>query len=178
MDCSAEPEYEVSWAEGMAHAWFCKKHLIEWLKESVKNCAEEGFSNKNCAVNSVKKLEGGEASKSFGDNKNGNVLDSFLSKIKMPEVNIEAKKEKEEAWHVQRSVGLQDAEELAPVAPSGKEHGRELTLGEVIQYFKSFYTTKPYVSLVGGLVTNGKTKGDIEFEARTKRREEDRANVR
>jgi hypothetical protein len=91
----------------------------------------------------------------------------------MPEVNKEKKKELEEEMGAAESkpIGLQDAEELAPVGSSGKERGKELTLGEVIQYFKSFYTTKPYVSLVGGLVTNGKTKGDIDIYIARKERD-------
>jgi hypothetical protein len=168
MKCDATPEYEVLWAEGMGHAWFCKRHLKEWLKASVASCAKEGFSNKNCELNSIKKLDNKQASKKFGDNKNGNVLYSFLSKIPMPEVNKEAKKEKEEAWHEQEPVGLRDAEELAPVNPSDKSEGEEITLERVLPYFKSFYKAKPYVSLVGGLANNGKTKGDIDIFIRNK----------
>jgi hypothetical protein len=162
MLCSAAPEYEVLWAEGMAHAWFCEKHLKEWLRESVASCAEEGFFNKNCELNSVKKLDNKEASKKWGENKNANILNSFLSKIKMPKVNKKAK------WHNQESVGLQDAEDLAPVNPSGEKSGKELALEQILPYFKSFYKTKPYVSLVGGLANNGKTEGDIDIFIRSK----------
>jgi hypothetical protein len=167
MECNATPEYEVLWAEGMGHAWFCEKHLKEWLKASVTRCAEEGFFNKDCELNSVKKLDNKQASKKFGDNKNPNILDSVLSQIPMPEVSKEAKKEKEEAWHRQEPVGLRDAEELAPVNPSDKTGGKEISLEEILPFFKSFYKTKPYVSLVGGLANNGKTKGDIDVFIRS-----------
>jgi len=53
-------------------------------------------------------------------------------------------------------------EELAPVNPSGIEIGEEVTLSEIKKYFKSFYRTKPYVSLIGGICNRGKTKGDID----------------
>ena len=56
----------------------------------------------------------------------------------MPTVNKERKEEKEEAWSKQEPVGLQDAEELAPVYASGEKLGREITLEEVLPYFKSF----------------------------------------
>jgi len=54
-------------------------------------------------------------------------------------------------------------EELAPVNPSGVELGEEITIEELKKYFKSFYHTKPYVSLIGGICNWGKTKGDIDF---------------
>ena len=53
--------------------------------------------------------------------------------------------------------------ELAPVNPSGVELGEEIKLDELLGYFKSFYRTKPYVSLIGGICNWGKTKGDIDF---------------
>lgn len=60
-----------------------------------------------------------------------------------------------------------DTEELAPVNPSESEEGKEITLEEVLPFFKSFYKAKPYVSLVGGLANNGKTKGDIDVFIRS-----------
>jgi hypothetical protein len=63
-----------------------------------------------------------------------------------------------------------DAEDLAPVNPSNKKEGKEITLEEVLPFFKSFYKTKPYVSLVGGLANNGKTQGDIDVFIRSKTR--------
>jgi hypothetical protein len=56
-----------------------------------------------------------------------------------------------------------DSEELAPVNPSGIETGEEIKLEDLTKYFKSFYHTKPYVSLVGGICNWGKTKGDVDF---------------
>ena len=58
-------------------------------------------------------------------------------------------------------------EELAPVLPSGNKLGKEITLEEVLPFFKSFYKAKPYVSLVGGLANNGRTKGDIDVFIRS-----------
>jgi hypothetical protein len=168
MKCDAAPEYEVLWAEGMGHAWFCEQHLKEWLKASVATCANEGFSNKNCELNSIKKLNAGEASVKFAENKNANILNRILAQIPMPEVNKEKKKEKEEAWHKQKSIGLNDEEDLAPVHPSDTQEGEEITLEEILPFFKSFYKSKPYVSLVGGLANNGKTKGDIDVFIRSK----------
>jgi hypothetical protein len=126
----------------------------------------------------VKKLDNKEASKKFGDNKNANIIYSFLSQITMPTVNKERKKEKEEAWHTQEPVGLQDdvpvewgtrderlggtEKDLAPVNPSGEKSGKEITLEEILPYFKPFYKAKAYVSLTGGLANNGKTENDID----------------
>jgi|GEM_PF-968576 len=65
----------------------------------------------------------------------------------------------------------EEAAELAPVNPSGVELGEEITREQVLDYFKSFYRTKPYISLVGGLCTQGKTKGDIDIFIRSVHRD-------
>ena len=64
-----------------------------------------------------------------------------------------------------------DAIEFAPVNPSGVELGEEITLDEVLPHFKSFYRTRPYVSIIGGLCTQGKTKGDIDIFIRSAHRD-------
>ncbi len=53
--------------------------------------------------------------------------------------------------------------DYAPINTSGVERGDEITLGEVLPYFKTFKTKKPYVYLVGGLANRGATKGDIDI---------------
>jgi len=63
------------------------------------------------------------------------------------------------------------SEELAPVNPSGVELGEEITLNELLPYFKSFYRTKPYVSIIGGLCTQSKTRGDIDIFIRSAHRD-------
>lgn len=58
-------------------------------------------------------------------------------------------------------------EELAPVNPSGEGKGPEITLEEVLPYFEqSFLLKSPFLWLVGGLVAQGKTKGDIDVLVR------------
>ena len=70
-----------------------------------------------------------------------------------------------------KSVKFIDAssseEPLAPVNPSGVELGEEITLDDVLKPLRSFYRTKPYVSLIGGICNWGKTKGDIDFFIRS-----------
>ena len=68
-------------------------------------------------------------------------------------------------------IDSEDEETLAPVNPSGVELGEEIKLEEIMGYFKSFYHTKPYVSLVGGICNWGKTKGDIDFFINTTHRD-------
>ncbi|MEA1957620.1 MAG: hypothetical protein U9N01_04615 [Euryarchaeota archaeon] len=62
-------------------------------------------------------------------------------------------------------------EELAPVGASGVKRGEEVSLEDVLPYFKPFYIAKPYISLVGGLATRGKTKGDIDIYIARKTRD-------
>lgn len=60
---------------------------------------------------------------------------------------------------------LEEKEELAPVNPSGEKIGEEISLEEVLSYLKdkSFLLKSPLIWLVGGLVTQGKTEGDIDI---------------
>jgi len=62
MVCEAKPELEVKWAEGMAHAWFCKKDYKIWAKEHVGD------------IDYVKIVKDGIASKQFKDNPNPNIF--------------------------------------------------------------------------------------------------------
>ena len=155
MVCAKPPEFEILWAEGMAHAWFCEKHLKEFVKKSFDECLKAGEGD-NCAsdIISIKKIGDDIATKKFAENKNPNILTEFIREARI-------------------SLGLtsQDAEELAPVNPSGNEIGEEITLDEILPFFKSFYRTKPYVSLIGGLCTQGKTKGDIDIFIRSAHRD-------
>jgi len=66
MSCSAKPEVECLWAEGMGHAWFCKKCFKKWATKG--DGADE--------IISVKEIDG-EASKKFSDNKSLNIINSF-----------------------------------------------------------------------------------------------------
>jgi len=87
MMCSKSPEYEVLWAEGMAHAWFCKKHFKEWLSSDCKEHSG-GFSD----VDYVKEIKDGVASKKFGDNPNPNIIEKLKEEFgKAEEGNIDYK---------------------------------------------------------------------------------------
>jgi len=63
MECSKPPVYEVLWAEGMAHAFFCEDCFKTWAFEG------DGKGE----VNSVKEIKESEASKNFKDNTNPNI---------------------------------------------------------------------------------------------------------
>lgn len=67
MDCSKPPVYEVLWAEGMAHAWFCKEHFNKWSTEHKGD------------IDYVKEVKDGEAAKKFQDNPNPNIIDQVSS---------------------------------------------------------------------------------------------------
>ncbi|HAV42649.1 TPA: hypothetical protein DCX15_01345, partial [bacterium] len=59
-----------------------------------------------------------------------------------------------------------------PVLPSGKKLGRRLYLKEVLNWLsKSFYISKPIISLTGGIVNNGFTDGDIDIVFLSPKRE-------
>lgn len=75
MKCSAIPKFEVLWAEGIAHAWFCKTHLKEFIKEHLEDCKKEGFA---LDIDQVKEIDG-EASKRMRENSNPDILKKILS---------------------------------------------------------------------------------------------------
>jgi hypothetical protein len=63
MECDKAPVYECLWAEGIGHAWFCKKHFKEWATSG------DGKGE----IISVKEVKDGIAAKKFGDNRNPNI---------------------------------------------------------------------------------------------------------
>ena len=63
MECDEPPVYECIWAEGIGHAWFCKKHFKEWATTG------DGKGE----IISVKEVKDGIAAKKFGDNRNPNI---------------------------------------------------------------------------------------------------------
>ena len=62
MKCSEPPKYELLWAEGMGHAWFCESHYKSWSKEHKGD------------IDSVKEVKEGKASNKFQENTNPNIL--------------------------------------------------------------------------------------------------------
>lgn len=74
MSCPNPPDYEILWAEGRAHAWFCEKHFKEWINEEHD---KKNFSD----IDYVKEIKNGEASKKFQDNSNPNIRDELKIKF-------------------------------------------------------------------------------------------------
>lgn len=58
------------------------------------------------------------------------------------------------------------SDDLAPVKPSGNEQGPEISLEDVLQHIKSFKIRQPLIYLTGGIVNNGKTVSDIDFQVK------------
>lgn len=79
MECNRLPVYEVLWAEGMAHAWFCAPHFLQWALCHYKECREGGWA---IDIDSVKEIVDGVASKKFRDNPNENVFSKLIQDIK------------------------------------------------------------------------------------------------
>ena len=63
MECSSVPVIEIRWAEGMAHAWFCKEHYEKFKKEHPDEIDYE------------KEIEHGIARSDFRDRKSPLSLD-------------------------------------------------------------------------------------------------------
>jgi DNA adenine methylase len=68
MECSDLPKYEVKWAEGMGHAWFCESHFKSWSDIHKGD------------IDYVKEVKDGRASDKFEDNTNPNIKDTILGK--------------------------------------------------------------------------------------------------
>jgi hypothetical protein len=65
--------------------------------------------------------------------------------------------------------------DYAPLNPSGKKMGEFITLDEILPFFKSFKLRKPFVFLVGGLVANKRTEGDIDVLIKRKEDTDDKS---
>jgi len=72
MECDAPPKYEVLWAEGMGHAWFCEPHFTKWATKG------DGKGD----ICSVKEIKDGEAAKKFRDNTNPNIWPKLRRELK------------------------------------------------------------------------------------------------
>lgn len=66
MNCSNPPKYEVLWAEGMGHAWFCESGFKEWAKEHKGD------------IDYVKETKDGIAADKFSENTNPNIKDTLF----------------------------------------------------------------------------------------------------
>lgn len=85
MKCEKPPEYEVLWAEGMGRAWFCKKHLKEWIWGKKGEAKKTGFA---MDVNAVKKVDSGVVGKKWADNKNADLKHNLNRIMKEQEGQI------------------------------------------------------------------------------------------
>jgi hypothetical protein len=63
MECDKPPTYEVLWAEGMGHAWFCAECFTEWADK-------DEIQGDICAV---KRVQDGKASSDWKDNKSSDL---------------------------------------------------------------------------------------------------------
>ena len=94
MKCAKTPAYEISWADGRAHAWFCENHLKEFINE------EPGRKD-GSDIPEIKELSEGKAHKHTGENPNPNVKGRFIKSLKIKTAN-----ELETAWIYAFAVGL------------------------------------------------------------------------
>jgi len=72
MMCKSAPAYEVLWAEGMGHAWFCKQHLKEWASTG------DGWHE----IDAIKEVMNGKAEMLFKDNTNPNLFSKLKEILK------------------------------------------------------------------------------------------------
>lgn len=77
--CSAPPDVECLWAEGIGHAWFCEKDFKYW--------ATKGDGKDDIVA--VKRVQDGKAAKKWSDNNNPNIIDDF----KLEKGNIDFKED-------------------------------------------------------------------------------------
>jgi hypothetical protein len=78
MECSMKPDYELLWADGRAHVWFCAKHLPIWIEEEGKN------DPKSLEIVMVKEIIDETAHKNMIDqNTNPNIVKEIMEKVSM-----------------------------------------------------------------------------------------------
>ena len=64
MDCDKSPVVEVLWAEGRAHAWFCKEHFEYWRRREMTTFPDYTYGEDIVAMREVK---WGVASENWSD---------------------------------------------------------------------------------------------------------------
>lgn len=79
MLCKSVPVYEILWAEGKGHAWFCKQHLKSWTKEG------DGWHE----IDAIKEITNGEAGMKWKDNTNPNLINKLKEIIKEESIDVE-----------------------------------------------------------------------------------------
>lgn len=75
MSCEKPPEFEMLWAEGMGHVWFCRKHAIEFIRKKVREKFKLGMESSDIVW--VKACDG-QAHRDHKENKNPDVLEALI----------------------------------------------------------------------------------------------------
>jgi hypothetical protein len=170
MICANPPVFDVLWAEGKGHAWFCEKHLKKFVKDSLVPCLKAGEDIMNCAsdIVGVKEINDGEASKRYADNKNPDVHTKFIE-----EARIEISKLLSDE-NLPDGTGIKELEldpeiknwfrNNLPIYPGGTSDKYDsIELDEFLDKWDSFSIRKPFISLVGSLANWKRTDGDIDI---------------
>lgn len=169
MNCKQPPFYEVLWAEGRAHAWFCKAHFQKWAKNSIEKCIADGYSA-NCEIDCVKEIEGKEVAKKFSQNKNPDIwqklFSEFCSELKIKEsvkcFIASFLEHKEELWELQSKLDL-------PKNHSAGEEGLHLTIAlfggiedvEIIEQIREELNIPPFTFTGTSLDLFGENKDTV-----------------
>jgi len=78
MECSMKPDYELLWADGRAHVWFCAKHLPIWIDKESKG------DPKSLEIVMIKEITDETAHKNMIDqNTNPNIVKEIIKKVSM-----------------------------------------------------------------------------------------------
>jgi len=136
MECDKPPEYEVLWAEGMAHAWFCKEHFKEWISQESKEHTG-GFTD----IDSVKEVKDGVAAKKFRDNLNPNIREKLKREFQKLDLEqfraegIDDDLKNPAARHKELFVDLRYLGDSGyPKIKAGEKWG-EWTLKDILKYY-------------------------------------------
>lgn len=109
MECDKPTFYECLWAEGIGHAWFCKKHFKEWAMTG------DGKGE----IISVKEVKDGVAAKKFGDNRNPNIWAELKREFYKGE-GVEKKLSNKQRIDYERETAVINENSKEPLA--GKVH--------------------------------------------------------
>ena len=127
MDCSKEPEFEILWAEGMGHAWFCSIHLRDFIKKNKED------------IDAIKVVRDETASIKFQNNREPNQRDKIIAEFarfyKLSTL-IEDLKKPEIEWRRLISDLRYLGNSAYPKLTAGKNWG-DWTLEKVLKTFAS-----------------------------------------